>query len=584
MRELAPEPSWATWCGFVLMCVGMFMAILDIQVVATSLPAIQDALAISRDAMSWIQTAYLIAEIIAIPLTGWLTRVLTLRWLFVIAISLFTLASIGCAFSGNFPTLVSFRVLQGFAGGALIPAVFSAVFLLFPVRLHPIATTMAGIMAVLAPTVGPVVGGWITETWSWHWLFLINVAPGVIAATATPFLLPDERPRFADLATLDGYSLALLAVSLASLEIGLKEAPHAGWLSPLCSLLFLSSAAAATAFAFRTRKARHPVVELSTLKNRSFAIGCALSFCLGVGLFGSVYLMPVFLAYVRGHDAFEIGTIMLVTGVAQLVTAPIAGTMESRFDPRLLSAAGFGLFALGLGCSAFQSRVADFDEMLWPQVLRGVAIMFCLLPPTRLALGALTEAEVPDASGLFNLMRNLGGAIGIALIDTILYGRTGGHAEALRDRLIAGDITAAQAIGLDLNLFTHRPAGVSDATVEAYLRPMVEKAAFALSTNEAWALLACAALLGLLLVPFAGRPPRSANETAAQPANRLRYSDGDTPRWRIKARRIRSSSPNPARFATSTTPPISRLSSNSRAVSTRNASTPLAGVIPVRLA
>jgi DHA2 family multidrug resistance protein len=516
MRDPAPDPSGATWCGFVLMCLGMFMAILDIQVVATSLPAIQDALAISRDAMSWIQTAYLIAEIIAIPLTGWLTRVLTLRWLFVSAISLFTLASIGCAFSANFPVLVSFRVLQGFAGGALIPAVFSAVFLLFPIRLHPIATTMAGIMAVLAPTVGPVVGGWITETWSWHWLFLINVAPGVIAATATPFLLPDERPRFADLATLDGYSLALLAVSLASLEVGLKEAPHAGWLSPLCLLLFLSSAATATAFAFRTLEARHPVVELSTLKNRSFAIGCALSFCLGVGLFGSVYLMPVFLAYVRGHDAFEIGTIMLVTGVAQLVTAPIAGTMESRFDPRLLSAAGFSLFALGLGCSAFQSRVADFDEMFWPQVLRGVAIMFCLLPPTRLALGALTEAQVPDASGLFNLMRNLGGAIGIALIDTILYGRTGGHAEALRDRLIAGDITAAQAIGLDLNLFTHRPAGVSDATVEAYLRPMVEKAAFALSTNEAWALLACAALLGLLLVPFAGRPPQSTAKTAIE--------------------------------------------------------------------
>src|SRR5260370_5566690 len=159
MTDRVAEPGAATWLGFVLMCVGMFMAILDIQVVAPSLAAIQDALAISRDAMSWIQTAYLIAEIIAIPLTGWLTRVLTLRWLFVIAISLFTLASIGCAFSGSFTTLVSFRVLQGFAGGALMTSVFCAVFLLFPVRLHPIATTMAGIMAVLAPTVGPAGGG-----------------------------------------------------------------------------------------------------------------------------------------------------------------------------------------------------------------------------------------------------------------------------------------------------------------------------------------------------------------------------------------------------------------------------------------
>jgi len=155
-----------------------------------------------------------------------------------------------------------------------------------------------------------------------------------------------------------------------------------------------------------------------------------------------------------------------------------------------------------------QSRVADFDEMFWPQVLRGVAIMFCLLPPVRLALGALTEAEVPNASGLFNLMRNLGGAIGIALIDTILYGRSAGHAEALRDRLIAGDVTAAQAIGLDLKLFLNRPADVTDATIEAYVRPMVEKAAFALSSNEAWSVLAGAALLGLFLIPFAGAVPK----------------------------------------------------------------------------
>ncbi|MDB5611078.1 MAG: putative Multidrug resistance protein [Bradyrhizobium sp.] len=519
MNDPVTEPSEvraAIWFGFILMCLGMFMAILDIQVVATSLPTIQNALAISPDTISWIQTAYLIAEIIAIPLTGWLTRVLTLRWLFAGAITLFTLSSIGCAFSGSFAALVSFRVFQGFAGGTLIPAVFSAVFLLFPIRLHPVATTMAGIMAVLAPTVGPVVGGWITETYSWHWLFLINVIPGVIAATVTPFLLPREKPRFADLVTLDGFSLALMAISLASLEIALKEAPQYSWLSPLCDVLFLLSAAAAIFFAARTLKAAHPVVELSTLAMPSFAIGCALSFCLGVGLFGSVYLMPVFLAFVRHHDAFEIGTIMLVTGVSQLLTAPIAGTMESRFDPRWLSAAGFGLFALGLGCGAFQSRVADFDEMFWPQVLRGVAIMFCLLPPTRLALGSLTASQVPDASGLFNLMRNLGGAIGIALIDTILYGRTGGHAEALRERLVAGDVTAAQAIGLDLNLFTHRPPGVSDATVEAYVRPMVEKAAFALSTNEAWALLACVALFGLLLVPFAGPQPQITNAGAEQ--------------------------------------------------------------------
>src|SRR6201997_4432383 len=189
MRTELPLTATRTWIGFGLMCLGMFMAILDIQVVATSLPTIQQALAISPDAMSWIQTAYLIAEVIAIPLTGWLTRVFTLRWLFVIAILVFTLTSVGCAFSINFASLVFCRVFQGFAGGTLIPAVFSRIFLLFPARSHPVASTIAGIMAVLAPTVGPVVGGWITHFYSWHWLFLINVIPGLIACVLTPYLL-----------------------------------------------------------------------------------------------------------------------------------------------------------------------------------------------------------------------------------------------------------------------------------------------------------------------------------------------------------------------------------------------------------
>ena len=306
----------ATWAGFLLMCLGMFMAILDIQVVATSLPTIQHALAISPDAMSWIQTAYLIAEVIAIPLTGLLTRVLTLRWLFTAAVAVFTLASVGCAFSGNLAVLLVFRVLQGFSGGVLIPAVFSAVFLLFPPRLHAVATTIGGVVAVLAPTIGPVVGGWITQTYSWPWLFLINVIPGVIAATMAPRLLPGQDTDFSELTKLDVRSLIVLAAALASLEIGLKEAPHRGWLSPPCLVLLLASAVGIAIVIRRTLRAPHPLIRLSALKRRSFAAGCALSFCLGVGLFGSVYLMPVFLAFVRRHDAFEIGAIMLVTGTA----------------------------------------------------------------------------------------------------------------------------------------------------------------------------------------------------------------------------------------------------------------------------
>jgi MFS transporter, DHA2 family, multidrug resistance protein len=499
--------SAATWFGFSLMCLGMFMAILDVQIVATSLPSIQEALRIEPDAMSWIQTAYLTAEVVAIPLTGWLTRVLTMRWLFVGATGLFTLASICCALSGSLSTLVAFRIIQGFSGGMLIPLVFSAVFLLFPKRDEGLATMIAGVLAVLAPTFGPIAGGWITKTYSWHWLFLVNVTPGLIAVVLTPALLPRDAPDLRHAKTLDSLSLILLIGALACLEIGLKQAPRDGWTAASTLTLLGASILSGSLFVRRTMRAAYKIVDLATLKTLSFAVGCVLSFCLGVGLFGSVYLMPVFLAYVRDHDSLQIGTIMLVTGLAQLATAPLVVRLETKIDARLLAGFGFVLFALGLGASAFETRETDFDAMFWPQILRGVAIMFCLLPPTRIALGCLPAAQVPDASGLFNLMRNLGGAIGLALVDTVLYGRIAIHAEALKTKLMAGDASAARALGLSPRLVAQKAAAPIDAATAAYLRPLIAKAAFVMSANEAWILLAAfslVALAGMMLLTRTG--------------------------------------------------------------------------------
>ena len=495
----------AVWTGFAMMCTGMFMAILDVQVVATSLPTIQRSLNIAQDQMSWIQTAYLIAEIISIPLTGFLTRVLTMRWLFTVAVSVFTLASIACAASGSFSSLIAFRILQGFSGGTLIPAVFSAVFLLFPVRLQPLATMIAGVLAVLAPTVGPVVGGWITETYSWPWLFLINVPPGIIAASMAAISLPKERPSFDQVRHLDVASLGLVAVALAALEIAIKEAPERGWTSPLAAGLLGLSLMTAVAFVGRTLRSANPLVDLRTFRDRNFSIGCLLSFVLGMGLFGSVYLMPVFLAYVRAHNALEIGKIMLVTGVAQLVVAPVAAALVRRFDERLLTAFGFLLFGIGLGLSSLQTRATDFDEMFWPQVVRGCAIMFCILPPTQLALGQLAKTAIADASGLFNLMRNLGGAIGIAIIDTVIYTRAPEHAQTLISRLAAGDVDAAAKLGIPAEALG---STVLDAEKQAMLASLVDKVAFVDAINDAWALIALAALGALLVLPLARRTPR----------------------------------------------------------------------------
>ncbi len=493
------------WLGFGAMCLGMFMAILDIQVVVTSLPAIQAALGVEKELISWIQTAYLIAEVIAIPLTGFLTRVLTMRGLFVIALSLFTAASAGCAASTSFEMLVAWRIVQGFSGGVLIPLVFSAVFLLFPTKQQGIATTIAGVLAVLAPTVGPVVGGWITETFTWPWLFLINIGPGVVAILIATRCLQSEKPSLDHAKTLDWVSLALMATALASLEIGLKEAPVRGWSSGLVIGLLAISVLSALSFVRRTLIAPSPIVGLNILQDRDFAIGCWLSFVFGIGLFGSVYLMPVFLGFVRDHGAFAIGQVMLVTGVAQLLTAPIAVQLERRIDARLLTASGFALFAFGLAMSCFQTRETDFDGMFWPQVVRGSAIMLCLLPPTRLALGHLPPAKIADASGLFNLMRNLGGAIGIALIDTVMYTRAPQHGEGLAARLLAGDIETGRIIGLPDGMLRGNPIGAVTPEMEAAVRPLIEKASLVASINEAWAMLAAFTVLGLIALPFASK-------------------------------------------------------------------------------
>jgi DHA2 family multidrug resistance protein len=502
--------------AFAAMTLGMFMAILDVQVVVTSLPNIQTALEISPEQISWVQTAYLIAEVIAIPLTGLLTRLLTMRGLFVVGISLFSLASLGCAASEGFASLVACRVAQGFAGGVLIPLVFSAVFLLFPPRQQTLATTLGGVLAVLAPTVGPLAGGWITQTYSWHWLFLINVAPGVAATLLAACFLPRSKPEVDRVIHIDFVALALLALSLASLEIGLKQAPQDGWnSSPVITLLALS-ATVMGAFLRRTLGRKAPIVDLTALADRNFAVSCTLSFLLGICLYGSVYLMSVFLGFVRDHNSFEIGTIMLVTGLAQLATAPIAVQLERRLDARLLTAVGFALFAVGLGLSAFQTRASDYDEMFWPQILRGSAIMLCLLPPTRLALGYLAPDRVADASGLFNLMRNLGGAIGLALIDTVIYGRSPVYAARIVEKLKAGDIATGRLIGLPEGSLTGViPKDVDPETV-SLVRALVEKTSLVLSVNEAWAMLAAFSSLAVLSVLLL-RPAPSGNCSYREP-------------------------------------------------------------------
>jgi DHA2 family multidrug resistance protein len=504
MSSTAKTPSTAsTWIGYVAMCVGMFMAILDIQVVASSLAVVQKALAIPADRISWIQTGYLMAEVIAIPLTGMLTRALSLRWLFVIAIAGFTLSSLGCAFSTSGDPLIAIRVVQGFFGGMLIPAVFT----ILPRKHEILATTMAGVFAMVAPTIGPYVGGWLTQHYSWHWIFLINIAPGILVALTVAIFIRTGKSDLSLLKKIDYGTVLLAAIFLGTLELLLKKAPEYHWTGNFVYALGAICAVTGTLTIYFCLTRPRPFVDLRRFRRGPFAVGCVLSFILGMGLYGSTYVGAVLLGPIRGHAPLEIGAIMMVAGIAQLIAAPLAALAESRVDGRAMVGLGYGLFAIGLFlnaglATAGSTYVADYNAFFWPQILRGVAIMLCILPTTRLAMEGWKPEDAADASGLFNLMRNLGGAIGIAVIDTILQQRTPQIATSLANRLQHGDPLAAAIVGLPTEAFHGQNMGTVDAATRAAIEPMIRNAAAIQSFNEAWMVLGVLFVLALLAVPF----------------------------------------------------------------------------------
>jgi DHA2 family multidrug resistance protein len=489
-----PRASFRIWAGFALMCVALFMSVLDVQIVLTALPTIKHALNIDADAMSWIQTSYLTAEVISVPLSGLLTRALGLRGCLVMAVAGFTLASLACGMSDGFAMLILARTVQGLFGGVIIPCVFSAVFLLFGPRDEPLATGLAGIAAMLAPTLGPWLGGWLTVQAGWPWLFFINLAPGIIAVAGMIRLVPRGASAPALLRELDRTGLVLLALAMIGIEVGLKEAPQAGWAGFDTLVPGVGGVIALGSFIARSLRTRLPLVDPAVLADWRVALGSGCNLVLGATLYGSTYVMVVFLGLVRGLDALAIGQTVIMTGAAQLVTAPIAVWAEKRIDPLAFCLVGFALFGLGCWTDTWLTPDSGWHALFWPQVLRGAALMMCILGTTRLALGHLPADAVANASGLFNLARNLGGALGIALIDSLLYGQTPGRIAAIGAALKHGNVAVATALHLPIDDFLAMHDQPLDADTRALLEPLITHLALCRSINATWLVLALACI------------------------------------------------------------------------------------------
>ena len=494
---------------FALMAVGQFMALLDTQIVAASISDIQAGLAAAPDESSWVQTAYLIGEIVMIPLSGWLSRAFSTRWLFTASAASFTVASMVCGFAWNIDVMIAARALQGFVGGAMIPTVFATGYQLFTGKKRALIPAILGLLSSLAPTIGPTLGGWITDVLSWHWLFFVNLVPGLVITFTIPFFEPIDEPDLSLLRKFDFIGLILLAISLGSLEYVLEEGYRWNWLDDTVIRNF-TWLAVATGLLFIWRELAYdsPIVDLRALKSRTFAVASLFIFITGFGLFGGVYVLPLFLARVAGYDARQIGEAVFVAGLSQVLIAPLIAKLSQVVDPRKMIVVGFTLFALGLYLNTGVTSQWQGGEFFWPQIIRGFALLMCIVPATNMALGSLPPAQLKTASALFNTMRNLGGAIGIACINTWLNSRTNLHWSRIAENMTTANLRAqtwlthvtehVSGSSSDPALITQRSLSILASEVRAEATTM----AFA----DVFYLMAVLFIAALVFVPLLQKP------------------------------------------------------------------------------
>ena len=476
--------------AFLAMVFGMFMAILDIQIVSASLSEIQAGLSASSDEIPWVQTAYLIAEVVMIPLSGFLSRMLSTRVLFAGAAAGFTAASALAATATNIDQMIVYRAVQGFIGGGMIPSVFAAAFTIFPPSRRAMVSPMIGLVATLAPTIGPTVGGYISHALSWHWLFLINVVPGILVTATTWSLIDFDKPNLGLFSKFDWWGLAGMAAFLGCMEYVLEEGPNHDWLQEqavfICAIIMVVGA---VLFFWRAFTAEEPIVDLKAFTNINFAFGSLFSFVIGIGLYGLTYLYPVFLGRIRGYDSLMIGEALFVSGLAMFVTAPISGILSSKMDLRVMMMIGLLGFAAGTWWMTHLTADWDFYELLIPQILRGCSMMLCMVPINNIALGTLPPDRLKNASGLFNLTRNLGGAVGLALINTVLIDRNAFHYARLAEHVQWGS-AAAQTKLQNMTLNFEQTTGLDAASAAiSKLSGMVQQQAALLSFMDVFYML-----------------------------------------------------------------------------------------------
>ena len=420
------------------------MVIMDTSVVNVSLDHIRGSLSAGIDESTWSITSYLAANAIVIPITGWLSRLLGRKRLLILSVSLFTLSSLLCGLAWSIQSLVVFRILQGLSGGSLQPISQSILLETFPPSQHGTAMAIFGIGIMFGPIIGPFLGGWITDNWSWNWIFFINIPAGIISILMSVLFIVDPAYIRDIKMKIDYWGLVFLSVGIGCLQIMLDKGQREDWFSSdFIIWLCVASVMSLVIFVIVELFVKHPIVDLRILKNFSFSLGNIIIFFVFVNLFGSIVLLPMYLQSLMGYTSTLAGLVLAPGGVATLMVMPIVGLLITRINSKGIVIAGIVVTAYSTYLMSMFNRLADFNTIVWPRIIMGIGVGLIIIPLTTLTLSRMKKEQMGNATSIFNLVRNIGGSFGVAISTTILTRRAQFHQARLIDHLTPFDMTYA---------------------------------------------------------------------------------------------------------------------------------------------
>jgi DHA2 family multidrug resistance protein len=504
--------STKTWLAVIGATLGAFMAVLNIQIVNASLANIQGGIGAGIDDGGWISTSYLIAEIVVIPLSGWLAQVFSIRIYLLTNAILFLVFSAACALAQDLSQMIVLRAVQGFTGGVLIPLAFTLIITLLPKEKQSIGLALFAVSATFAPAIGPTIGGYLTENWGWQYIFYVNLVPGALMIAMLYLSLEPKPMKLSLLREGDWFGIVTMAIGLSAFQTVLEEGNKDDWFgSPFIVHFAVVAAITLPLFVFIELITKRPLLNIRLLFRRNFGFGVLANFLLGVALYGSVYILPVYLSRVQGYNSEQIGMVLAWTGLPQLVLIPLVPRLMKRIDPRLLIAFGFALFAVSNFMNIYMTNDYASDQLFWPNVVRaiGQAIMFA--PLSAVATSGIEPENAESASALFNMMRNLGGAIGIAGLQTLLTKREQFHSNVISQSVsMFEQATRTRLEQLAQYFMNHGVIDRIDATHRAYVAigKVIQKEAFILGFSDTFNALGLALIVALLAGLMLKKPNR----------------------------------------------------------------------------